>query len=68
VKTMDNDCAHNPYRLKGILWSSNPYDPSDFYADKLELWEHETDFDLVYQFKVGGSVTTKPVVRKMEKL
>lgn len=61
--------VHNPFRTKSILWSSNPYDPGEYYADKLELLEHEDTGELKYKLTVGGGVIEKgPIVIRMGSL
>ena len=53
-------------KRKAVLWSSNAYDPEDYYADKLELWENIDDHSLSVRLKVGGEVIWRPLVKKME--
>lgn len=53
----------NPWSRVRILWSSNKDDPTDYYADKLELLRNGDD-EYALQFSMSGEV----MIRKIKNL
>lgn len=61
----DEVVQERPHRRQ-IVWSTNPYNPDDYYADKLSVIEWTDTGDLCLELKIGGNVHRfGPLTKKM---